>query len=110
MTPSAVHPETCNNGYCASQAWISTVPGKLPNLFPFTEDNIVAAYPLIYFRGFILPFTIAVHILCGVCVLWSPDQDGTVHGTSLWNQFNMIEQWDLTSMLNTYTSRHIIIF
>ena len=69
MTPATVNLVTCNKGDCAAEAWILRGPGKPPDLFPVTEDASVTAYPLIYFQGFILPFTIAVHILCSLLMI-----------------------------------------
>ena len=64
MIPATLNPETCNKVDCTAESWILTGPGKPPDMFPVTEDASVAAYPLISFQYFILPFTIAIHILC----------------------------------------------
>ena len=69
MMPAPVNTETCNKGDCAAEAWILTGPGKPPDLFPVTEDGSDTACLLIYFRGFILTFTIAVHILCSLLMI-----------------------------------------
>ena len=69
MTLATVNLEICNKGDCSAEAWILTGPGKPPDLFLVTEDASVAAYLIIYFLGFILPFTIAVHILCSLLMM-----------------------------------------
>ena len=65
MIPATVNPETCTKVYCEAESWILTCPEKLPDLFNVTEDASVVTYMLISFWGFILPFTIPVHM-----VLW----------------------------------------
>ena len=70
MTPETVISETCNKGDCAAETWVLTGPGKPPDLFSVTEDASIAAYPLIYFQGFVLTFTIAVHILCSLLMIF----------------------------------------
>ena len=69
MTLATVNLEICNKGDCSAEAWILTGPGKPPDLFPVTEDASVSKYPLISFQGFVLPFTIAVHIMCSLLMM-----------------------------------------
>ena len=72
MIPATVNLETYNKGYFSVEDWLLTCPGKPPGLFPVTEDASVEAYPLISFQGFVLPFTIAVHILCSLLMMVKP--------------------------------------
>ena len=69
MTPATVNTETCNQVDYAAEVWILTGPRKPPNLFPVTEDASVAAYLLISFRDFILPFTIDVYVMCSLLMI-----------------------------------------